>query len=404
MATTPGGVRAPAEDPVIRRIRSLPKRFLSASVNGLAGVWELRIDERAFAVSVVAGDCHVLEGPAVAPNATISTDAATWLAMDEGAVMGIEAFLDRRLRVGGNLDLAVRLQSLFRPHGRAVRASDLRQVDVEVEGARVSTYQVGTGPPLLLLHGLGGTKISWLPIVPELARSYRLVIPDLPGHGESDKLRTDYSMRTYAHLVRVLMDATDLPRAIVVGNSMGGRIALELALRSAQRVAGLALLDPALPGLRWRYLAGFTRVFPTEFGPLSFPLRRRWMEAAVRGLFAHPERLPKEAIAAAADEFIRIYSGPAARLAFASSLRHLVTERPGPFWASMRRVRQPSLVVFGDRDRLVPARFGAELAAHLHDCELHFLHEVGHVPQFEATEQTVRLLSPFLERVAAAGV
>src|SRR5437899_104669 len=109
MATKPVGVRAPAEDVVTRRVRSLPKRFLSVSVNGLAGVWELRIDERAFAISVVGGQCHVREGPAVAPNATITTDAATWLAMDQGSVMGIEAFLDRRLRVGGNLDLAVRL-------------------------------------------------------------------------------------------------------------------------------------------------------------------------------------------------------------------------------------------------------------------------------------------------------
>ena len=402
MHTKPGGVRAAADDPVARRIRSLPKRFLSASINGLAAVWELRIDERAYAVSVVSGECRVSDGPAVEPNATIATDATTWLAMDAGGLMGIEAFLDRRLRVGGNLDLAVRLQSLFRPHGRPARPSDLQQIEVEVEGARLSAYVVGTGPPLLLLHGLGGTKISWLPIVPALSSSYRLVIPDLPGHGESDKPRTDYSMRAYAHSVRVLMDATGLRQAVVLGNSMGGRIALELAIRSPQRVTALALLDPAVPGLRWRYLAGFTRVFPSGLGPVSFPLRRRWMEAAVRNLFAHPERLPPEAITAAAGEFVRIYSEPAARLAFASSLRHLVTERPGPFWASMRRVRQPAMVVFGDRDRLVPARYGAELASHLHHGELHFLPDVGHVPQFEATEETLALVEPFLARVLAA--
>jgi pimeloyl-ACP methyl ester carboxylesterase len=180
---------------------------------------------------------------------------------------------------------------------------------------------------------------------------------------------------------------------------MGGRIALELALRSPQRVAALGLLDPAVPGLRWRYIAGFTRVFPTEFGPLSFALRRRWMEAAVRALFAHPERLPADAIVGAADEFIRVYSEPAARFAFVASLRHLVTERPGPFWASMRRIRQPTMVVFGDMDRLVPRRSGDDLAAHLPDCELHFLPEVGHAPQFEATQETLALLLPFLERV-----
>jgi pimeloyl-ACP methyl ester carboxylesterase len=371
-------------------------------VNGLAAVWELRIDERAYVVSVAAGRCHVREGPAVSPNATIATDAETWLAMDQGTIFGIEAFMDRRLRVTGNLDLANRLQSLFRPHGRSVRPADLQQVEVEAEGLHLSTYVVGQGPTVLLLHGLGASKISWLPVLPELSRSYRLVVPDLPGHGESDKPRGDYSMRRYAHVVRVFMDAVGLERPIVVGNSMGGRIALELALRSPQRVAGLGLLDPAVPGVRWRYLAGFTRVFPSEFGPLSFALRRRWMEAAVRALFARPERMPPDAVAGAADEFIRVYSQPAARYAFVASLRHLVTERPGPFWASLRRIRQPALVVFGDLDRLVPRRSGLELANHLPDCELHFLPGVGHAPQFEATQETLDLLQPFLERVASA--
>ena len=108
---------------------------------------------------------------------------------------------------------------------------------------------------------------------------------------------------------------------------------------------------------------------------------------AVKRLFAHPSRLPPQAVRAAAEEFIRIYDDPAARLAF---------------FASMRRVRQPTLVVFGDRDRLVPARLGTALAQSLPNAELHFLHDIGHVPQFEATEQTLDLLLPFLDRVSGA--
>jgi pimeloyl-ACP methyl ester carboxylesterase len=144
---------------------------------------------------------------------------------------------------------------------------------------------------------------------------------------------------------------------------------------------------------------GFTRIVPTEFGSFSLPMRRRWMEMAVRRLFADSSRLPPHAVQAAAEEFLRIYADPAARLAFFASLRQIVTERPGPFFASMRRVRQPTLVLFGDQDRLVPARLGTELAAHLPNAELHFLHDIGHVPQFEATEQTLDLLLPFLDRV-----
>jgi pimeloyl-ACP methyl ester carboxylesterase/putative sterol carrier protein len=394
---------APAESPeaVARRVRTLPRRFLADTVNGLTAEWELRIDDRPFTVSVAAGRCEVREGPALSPATVIATDGATWLAMDEGSTQGAEAFLDRRLSVRGNLDLAVRLQTLFRPFRRRSRPTDLHVVDVYADGVRISCYEVGRGEPILLLHGLGGSKISWLPLLTALGAEHRLLVPDFPGHGDSEKPKgADFTPRYYAHVMRVLMDATGMDRAIVLGNSMGGRVALEMALRSPRRVRALALLDPAVPGLRWRYMVGFTRIVPTEFGSMPLPMRRRWMELAVRRLFADATRLPPDAVHAAADEFLRIYADPAARMAFFASLRHIVSERPGPFFASMRRVRQPTLVLFGDQDRLVPPRLGAELASHLPDAELHFLPDVGHVPQFEATEQTLDLLLPFLDRVA----
>ncbi len=399
-AASPEAVDGP--EAVARRVKALPRRFLAESVNGLRAEWELRIDGRSFAVSVADGRCEVRPGAAISPASIISTDGPTWLAMDEGRIQGIEAFLQRRLTVWGNLDLGVRLQTLFKPHGRRLRASDMRVSEVEIDGLSIALYEAGRGSPLLLLHGLGGSKISWLPLMPALAEGHHLIVPDLPGHGESAKPRdADFSPRYYARAVRLLMDAVGLDNPVVIGNSMGGRIALELALRSSKRVSAMALLDPALPGLRWRYVIGFTRIVPTEFGGVSFPMRRRWMEMAVRRLFADSSRLPSEAIRAAADEFLRIYEDPAARLAFFASLRQIVTERPAPFWASMRRVRQPTLVMFGDQDRLVPARLGTTLAAHLPNAELHLLRDIGHVPQFEATEQTLDLLGPFLERVAS---
>ncbi len=399
MVTKTSGTPAAGPEAVAKRVGTLPRRFLADGVNGLAAEWELRIDDRPFSVSVIEGECHVREGPALAPSVVISTDGETWLAMDEGSMLGTQAFLDRRLHVRGNLDLAVRLQTMFKPYGRPVRSTDMRVFDVDADGVRLSCYAVGRGEPVLMLHGLGGTKISWLPLISALGSEHRLLAPDFPGHGESEKPRgVDFSPRYYARVIRTMMDAVGIERAAIVGNSMGGRVALEMALRSPHRVGPLALLDPAVPGFRWRYVAGFTRVVPTEFGGVSLPMRRRWAEVAVRRLFADPSRLPPEAVESAASEFLRIYADPAARMAFFASLRHIVTERPGPFFASMRRVRQPALVLFGDHDRLVPPRLGSELASHLPDAELHFLHNVGHVPQFEATEQTLDLMLPFLAR------
>jgi pimeloyl-ACP methyl ester carboxylesterase len=383
-------------DLVRARLRSLPKRFRLESADGLVAQWELRLGSLRFAVSVADHSCIVEEGPAGAPQTVISTDPGTWLAIDEGALTGGDAFLARRLRATGNLDLAVRLQTLFRPYRRARRAQDLDQLEVAADGVQLSTYLLGRGDPILLLHGLGGSKITWLPLLTALADGRRVIVPDLPGHGESGKPRADYSPRYYARVVRRLLDELGVEQAVVIGNSMGGRIALELALRSPDRVSALALLGPAVPGFRWRYLMGLTRVFPTEWGRIPFPLRERWMEAMIRRLFADPGRLPDSAYSAAAVEFIRIYRDPVARMAFFSSLRHIVTERPEPFYAALRRIKQPTLVVFGEQDRLVPPRLGVRLAQHLPNSQYVVFPRCGHVPQFEATGETLETLAPFL--------
>jgi pimeloyl-ACP methyl ester carboxylesterase len=381
---------------IAERVRGLPRRFRGEAANGLSADWELRVGRHVFAISVADHACFVREGPSASAQAVVTTDPETWIAIDDGALTGGQAFLERRLTVTGNLDLAVRLQAMFRPHRRARKPSDFDQVDVSANGYRLSCYLLGKGDPLLLLHGLGGTKVTWFPVLTELAEHHRLIVPDLPGHGESEKPRADYSPRFYSRAVRHLLDEVGVQEAGVVGNSLGGRIALELALRSPGRVASLLLLDPSVPGLRWRYIMGFTRVFPSELGRVPFPLRERLMRAAIRRLFAHPERIWDEALGAGATEFIRIYRDPAARMAFFSTLRHIVTEQPEAFFSSLRRVKQPALVLFGDQDRLVPPRLGVRLAQHLPNSTFVALPGVGHVPHFESARETLNAMRDFL--------
>lgn len=393
------GPVANPRDAIRSRVLGLPGRLRPEAADGLRAEWELRVSDVPYTVTVADGTCFAREGPSAGPATRIVTDAETWLAIDEGSLTGAEAFLARRLSVRGNLDLAVRLQVLFAPYGRSRGPLDVEQVELDVDGIPISAYVVGEGPPVVLLHGLGATKISWLPVIPVLSPRYRLVVPDLPGHGESGKPRTSYTPRFYAKVVRMLMDALDAPRAAVAGNSLGGRIALELASRSPDRITGLALLGPAVPGIRTRYVLGFTRVVPSEVGALPFLLRERWMQLVVRRLFADPGRLPEGGYLAAADEFIRVYREPAARMAFLDSLRHLVTEPARPFWARIRRVRVPVLILWGGKDRLVPVRLAAKLADALPGAELVVLPGVGHVPQFEVPEETTAALAGFLEKL-----
>ncbi|HEX8099464.1 MAG TPA: alpha/beta fold hydrolase [Actinomycetota bacterium] len=378
------------------RVRSLPDRFRKESANGLVAEWELHIGAQAFSVGIADHACYVREGLSPDPTSIIRMDPSTWLAIDNGVVHGSEAFTDRKVTVTGNLDLAVRLQTLFQPFARERSRADFDQIEVEADGVTLSTYVAGQGPPVVLLHGLGGSKVTWLPLVGPLSERFRVVVPDLPGHGESEKVRVDYSPRFYARVVRHLLDELGIEQAVVLGNSMGGRVALELALRSPARVASMTLLSASVPGIRWRYLMGFTRVFPTEFGAIPFPLREKWMETVLRRLFAVPGRLSPEAYNAAANEFIRVYRDPVARMAFFSSLRHILTEPPEPFFGSLRRIKHPTLILIGSNDRIVPPRLGVRLAEHLPSSRLVILPNVGHVPQFEATNETLRELSSFL--------
>jgi pimeloyl-ACP methyl ester carboxylesterase len=111
--------------------------------------------------------------------------------------------------------------------------------------------------------------------------------------------------------------------------------------------------------------------------------------------------ISEEARVAAADEFIRIYGTPAARMAFLDSLRHILLEQPKPFWERIKRIRVPALIVWGEKDHLVPVRHAPKLADALREGELVIMPNVGHVPQFEAVKETSRLLSRFLKRTFA---
>ena len=110
--------------------------------------------------------------------------------------------------------------------------------------------EAGQGPPVLAVHGLGGTKGSFLPTLAALADRFRVIAMDLPGFGDSDKpIGAAYDPRFFARAVVDLLDALELERAHLVGNSLGGRVALELGLREPERVRRLVLLAPSLA---WR--------------------------------------------------------------------------------------------------------------------------------------------------------
>jgi pimeloyl-ACP methyl ester carboxylesterase/putative sterol carrier protein len=391
--------RGEAEADVRERILSLPDRFRPDAAAGFAAEFALQIDLDHYRVAIADGRCAVSEEDPPVPTARITTDAGTWLELDAGSLTSIDAFLDDRITVRGNVDHAVRMQSLFRPFARERTPQDLEHVTIRAGGNRLSTFLFGQGPPVVLLHGLGATKLSYLPLLPALARHHTVVVPDLPGHGESTKPRAaDYTPQYFAYVILELMDRLGAERAAIVGNSMGGRIALEIAGEAPDRVPALVLLDPAAAGLPFPLFARLLGMLPTGVGAVPIPLRKRIVMAAMRQLFADPRRLPGAAYLAGADEFVRIYRMGSARVALLAAIRGLVADPDGPFWERVASYPGRALILWGSEDRLVPLRMGRRLAATMRHAELVVLPGVGHVPQFEVPDETRSLVLSFLDR------
>lgn len=384
---------------------SLPERYLGAE-DGFEATYQVILGDlgRRWEIQVSPARCTVRPAPTRRPDVVIGTDSDTWLALREGRLSGVDAFARRLLYARGDLDLAMGFEGLFRlPDDRPPL---LRMHEVRVRDARISTVTAGQGPRhAILLHGLGSSKASFFETISTLAERYRVHAIDLPGFGSSSKpLMARYDARYFARAVLRFMDALAIDSAHVVGNSMGGRVALEMALSKPARVRGLGLLAPALAFRRGREWAPLVRVLRPELAAIPHPARESIVRGRLYSMFADPGRLDPATADVVTDEFLRTYRQHAARVALAKSARNIYLERPfgrDGFWTRLPSLERPALFVWGAQDTLVPAGFGRHVAEAVPDAEQITLDNCGHVPQVEHPERTSGALRRFLAEVDA---
>jgi pimeloyl-ACP methyl ester carboxylesterase len=354
---------------------------------GAGGGWSIRAQD---------GQVAIAAGLHPRADTTVYTDAETLEEVAESRESGIKAFLDGRLRVRGNLALALRLDGLLQ---RERSARFPRSNTVVADGLRTFYLEAGEGPPVLLLHGLGATNASFLPTLWDLARDHRVLAPDLPGFGDTDKPIRRYDSRFFARWARAFMDAAGVQRADVVGNSMGGRVAIELGLEAPERVDRLVLLAPSSAFIRRRQFVRIVRLLRPELAFVRLPMRHRSVVWGIKRLFSRPERLPDPWYLAAADEFLRVFARARARIAFFSAARQIYLEEPFGdvgFWERLPSLRVPSLFVWGERDRLVPSKFARHVERALPAATSVILEDCGHVPQYELPDRTHGLIREFM--------
>jgi pimeloyl-ACP methyl ester carboxylesterase len=348
-----------------------------------------------------ARDVVIEDGTArVAPpvggaDAILTADEATWEEIARDVRGGMIAFRSGRLRIRRDLHLGV---GFLAATAEQTGAGRLRIRHVDTTAGDMSLIEAGAGDAVIMLHGLGATKASFLPTIHALTPDYRAIAVDLPGFGDSDKpLWGAYDAPFFARAIVALLDALDLDRTHVVGNSMGGRVALELGLNHADRVNRLVLLAPSMPWLKARPWAPYLRLVPTQLGVFQ-PAPRAIVERIVKQFIPGSDT---EWTAAGIDEFMRSYLTPSGRAAFYAAARNIYLEEPrgpGGLWTRLPKLEPEALFVWGRQDKIVPIGFERHVREELPQAS-HLELDCGHVPQLERPRETHDAMKRFLAGV-----
>ncbi len=276
---------------------------------------------------------------------------------------------------------------------------------VTIHGHRRAFVKTGSGPVLLLLHGLGCHHGTWEPVIDTLAKKYTVIAPDLLGHGKSDKPRADYSLGGYANGMRDLLTVLDIDRVTVVGHSFGGGVAMQFAYQFPERTERLVLvasggLGPEVsPGIRAITTPGFHQVM----GLLTLPGLRHLGKA---GLIA----LSRTGIMAARDldevaQMVDSFKDARARGAIRRVVSSVVDWR-GQVVTMVDRAylteAMPMCVIWGADDMVIPARHAESVARLAPGATVEVIPDAGHFPHKDHPQQFMRMLDEFIRSHPAA--
>jgi pimeloyl-ACP methyl ester carboxylesterase len=271
---------------------------------------------------------------------------------------------------------------------------------IELHGYRVGYRLAGSGPPLVLLHGITSTSEAWRDVMPRLAERFTVVAPDMVGHGRSAKPRGDYSLGAYAAGVRDLLAVLGFERGTVVGHSFGGGIAMQFSYLFPEFVERMALISSGglgkevHPLLRAAVLPGSEWVMPL--------IAREWSVRAGGAIAAVAGRLGLEAGPDLA-EFARGYASLAeqdARDAFIHTMRACI-DPDGQRVSALDRLyladQMPTLIVWGTDDPVIPVEHGRNAHRVVPNSRYVEIEGSGHWPMLDAPDRIVRELTSFVE-------
>ena len=262
---------------------------------------------------------------------------------------------------------------------------------VNLQGRTVHYVQQGSGPPVILVHGFGGSTFTWRRLIPLLGQHYTVYALDLPGFGLSDKSKEiSYDYVSQGEVILDFMDALNVPDACLVGHSMGGVVAAHAAVLQPGRFSGLGILAGAF------YSGGRPRFMKHLYFPLGRLLARlfytRTAQKKMLGITYHNTSV-------LTDEVVAAYRVPAKTPNAFDSFAAMITgddlDVPAGF---ARRITVPTLIVWGKNDKAVLPQNGRQLQSDITGAQLVYLEQCGHMIQEERPEELADLLLDFCRK------
>jgi pimeloyl-ACP methyl ester carboxylesterase len=278
---------------------------------------------------------------------------------------------------------------------------------ITLHGRRVIYRIAGSGPPVVLIHGMLNSSSHWQSVAMELARDHTVVAPDLIGHGDSAAPRGDYSLGAHAASIRDLLAAIGIDRASIVGHSLGGGVAMQFFYQFPQRVERLVLISSGglgrevSPMLRTAALPGVSAL-------LSLTIQPRVLSALAGG----GRRLRERALAGgvylqAIARALRPLENADARQAFLTTLRSVIDVRGQRVSATDRLYlleSMPTMIVWGERDNTIPLVHGRRAHEAIPHSFFRTLPNAAHFPHLEDPEGLSRLLREFIQETDAGHI
>jgi pimeloyl-ACP methyl ester carboxylesterase len=279
-------------------------------------------------------------------------------------------------------------------------AAQFEEWQIALHGRRAVYRIAGSGPAVVLIHGMLNSSSHWQSVAMNLARDHTVLAPDLIGHGDSAAPRGDYSLGAHAASIRDLMSAVGIERASIVGHSLGGGVAMQFFYQFPQRVERLALISSGglgrevSPTLRTAALPGFSAL-------LSMTIRPRLLA----GMAASGHRLRQRGIGAgvylqAIARALRPLENADARQAFLQSLRSVIDVRGQRVSATDRLYlleSMPTMIVWGERDHTIPLAHGRRAHQAIPHSYFHTLANAAHFPHLEDPHGLSELLREFIQ-------